>query len=460
MDYVIIIAFYISGGHCECNYKICCGCLLSLVDIGEGIKGIMFNELIREITDFSCFTTSVQNYLSNLAFNDVIVLIMMIFMIVGAIDKARGNKLGYGDAFDEGFKSMGPLAISMVGVIAAAPVLGMLFKPIVGPIYEMMGSSPAIFATTLLLADAGGYPLAVEMAGSDIAMGQFAGIVVGCTMGCILLFDIPVALTLINKKDRPLLACGILVGVITAPIGCIVGGVVMSLTTEYHMNFLSMLCSLLPVIIVALLLAVGLWFKPMALMNGFSKFGGFVTGLIGIFVAIAVFQYETGIRFPLFNLMVEPNAEGVSPLTNSVEILGDIAFILIGAFPMVEFVKRHFGAPLSKIGTKIGMNEAASAGIVATIANNIPTFQMLKDMNPKGKLLNIAFASCAAFMFGDHLGFVAGVNSTMIVPMILAKLACGLSALFLANLLAPQLLMKAESAAQLLEEDTDDGVLH
>lgn len=62
--------------------------------------------------------------------------------------------------------------------------------------------------------------------------------------------------------------------------------------------------------------------------------------------------------------------------------------------------------------------------------------------------MNVAFASCAAFMFGDHLGFVAGVNSNMIVPMIFAKLACGLSALFLANLLAPQLLSKAEKAAE------------
>ena len=49
-------------------------------------------------------------------------------------------------------------------------------------------------------------------------------------------------------------------------------------------------------------------------------------------------------------------------------------------------------------------------------------------------------------MFGGHLGFVAGVNETMIVPMIFAKLACGLSALALANLLAPVLLSKAESA--------------
>lgn len=408
----------------------------------------MFSELLREITDLTPWKESIDAYISNLSINSVIVTIMMIFMLLGAIDKARGNKRGYGVAFDEGFQAMGPLAIAMVGVIAAAPVLSMVLRPIVGPIYQMLGSSPSIFATTLLLADAGGYPLAVELAGENIVMGQFAGIIVGCTMGCILLFDIPVALTLIQKKDRPLLACGILVGVITAPIGCFVGGIVMNVMTDYSMHLGTMLLSLLPVILVAVVLAAGLWFKPIALMNGFAKFGAFVTGLIAIFVAIAVFQYETGIRFPLFHLMVEAGADGVSPLANSIEILGDIAFVLLGAFPMVEFIKRHCGGALAKVGGKLGMNETASAGIVATLANNIPTFQMMKDMNPKGKLMNVAFASCAAFMFGDHLGFVAGVNADMIVPMIFAKLACGLSALALANLLAPQLLSKAQKAAE------------
>ena len=397
----------------------------------------MFSELLREITDLTPWKESIDAYVSNLSINSVIVTIMMIFMLLGAIDKAQGNKRGYGAAFDEGFQAMGPLAIAMVGVIAAAPVLSMVLRPIVGPIYQMLGSSPSIFATTLLLADAGGYPLAVELAGENIVMGQFAGIIVGCTMGCILLFDIPVALTLIQKKDRPLLACGILVG-----------GIVMNAMTDYSMHLGTMLLSLLPVILVAVVLAAGLWFKPIALMNGFAKFGAFVTGLIAIFVAIAVFQYETGIRFPLFHLMVEAGADGVSPVANSIEILGDIAFVLLGAFPMVEFIKRHCGGALAKVGGKLGMNETASAGIVATLANNIPTFQMMKDMNPKGKLMNVAFASCAAFMFGDHLGFVAGVNADMIVPMIFAKLACGLSALALANLLAPQLLSKAQKAAE------------
>lgn len=413
----------------------------------------MFSELSAELSNWSIFTETLSNYISHLSFNSVVVTIMMGFMILGVVDKCTGNKRGYGDAFDEGFQAMGPLAIAMVGVIAAAPVLGMLFKPIVGPLYQMMGSDPSVFATTLFLADAGGYPLALELAGDNQAMGQFAGIIIGCTMGCILLFDIPVGLQLMKKEDRPILACGILVGVITAPIGCLVGGIIMSLTTPYHMNFITIVTALIPVFIVAGLLAAGLWFKPAALMKGFAKFGAFVTALIAVFVALAVVQYETGIRIPLIRLMVESGSDGVVPLENAIKIIGDIAFILIGAFPMVEFLKRHCGKLFGAIGKKLGMNETGSAGLVSTLANNIPTFTMIKDMNPKGKLLNIAFASCAAFMFGDHLGFVAGVNSTMILPMVCAKLGCGLSALFLANLLAPQLLKKAMASS---EENTGD----
>lgn len=67
------------------------------------------------------------------------------------------------------------------------------------------------------------------------------------------------------------------------------------------------------------------------------------------------------------------------------------------------------------------------------------------EMNAKGKLLNVAFAVSASFVFGDHLGFVAGVNQEFILPMVAGKLAAGITALLLANLLAPKLLCKIAS---------------
>ena len=70
----------------------------------------------------------------------------------------------------------------------------------------------------------------------------------------------------------------------------------------------------------------------------------------------------------------------------------------------------------------------------------------MDKMNAKSKLLNVAFAVSAAFVFGDHLGFTAGVNSDMIFPVIIGKLTAGITALILANILAPKLLSKIGGA--------------
>ena len=49
----------------------------------------MFRELVDSITDFSILTTSIKDWISNLSINSVIIFIMMIFMIIGAVDKIR-----------------------------------------------------------------------------------------------------------------------------------------------------------------------------------------------------------------------------------------------------------------------------------------------------------------------------------------------------------------------------------
>ena len=404
----------------------------------------MFQELIDNITNVSVFTDSISEWISNISINSVIILIMMIFMLVGAIDKIRGNKLGYGEKFDEGFNAMGPLAASMAGVVAAAPVLAIILQPIIVPIYSLFGADASMFATTLLACEMGGYPLAMPMAGNE-AIGNFSGLILGTMMGPTLVFTIPVALSIIKKEDRPYLGAGIFAGMITIPIGCIVGGLVMNLT-PYKLDVLTIIQNLIPVIIIAALIVVGLWVAPLKMINGFSKFGSGVTIVITIFTAIAVFEYQTGIKFPLLNIMVEADADGVVPLENGLLTCGIISIVLIGAFPMVEWITRTFGGALEALGKKFGMNEQSSAGLVATLANNIAMFNIMGDMNPKGKLLNVAFAVSAAFVFGDHLGFTAGVNQDMILPMIIGKLVAGVTAFIVANALSGKLLEKVDES--------------
>ena len=404
-----------------------------------------YSDLIAA-ADPSIFTESISAWISGISINSVIMLIMMIFMLVGAIDKIRGNKLGYGEKFEDGFNAMGGLAMSMAGVVAAAPVLSMLLGPILKPIYGIFGASPAMFATTLLACDMGGYPLAMQLAGDNIAIGNFAGLILGTMMGPTIVFTIPVALGIIKKEDRGYLGAGVLAGMITIPIGCIVGGLMMNtLAPEYHLSIITIIQNLIPVIIIAALIVIGLWCAPGPMIKGFNVFGTGVTIVITALTAIAVFEQITGIMFPVFHIMVENPADGSRGLDSGLLVCGQIAIVLIGAFPMVEWITRTFGKPLEKIGAALGMNEQGSAGMVANLANNIAMFNIMGEMNPKGKLLNVAFSVSAAFVFGDHLGFTAGNNPDMIFPVIVGKLVAGITAIIVANILAPKLLSKIEN---------------
>ena len=94
------------------------------------------------------------------------------------------------------------------------------------------------------------------------------------------------------------------------------------------------------------------------------------------------------------------------------------------------------------MASKFGMDEAGGAALIATLASYFPALDLIKDMNQKSRLLVLTFSISATFLFGDHLGFVAGANQEMILPMFASKLVAGITALLLANVLAPRLLKK------------------
>lgn len=356
-----------------------------------------------------------------MSINEIIVYIMVIFMALGALDKCFGNKFGLGEKFDEGFMAMGSLAIAMVGVVSLAPVLAKILKPVVVPLYTALGADPSMFATTLLACDMGGYPLAVELAQTKEA-GQFAGLILGSMMGPTIVFTIPVALGIIRKEDHKYLASGVLAGMITIPLGCFVGGLV----AGYNIGMI--LSNLIPIIIVSVLIAIGLWKIPNKMISGFNVFGKGVVVVITLATAAIIIETLTG-------LVIIP---GMAPIWDGIQIIGSIAIMLCGAFPMVFFITKAFKKPLLKLGKMLGMNDVSAAGMVATLANNIPMFGLMKDMDERGKVLNVAFAVSAAFVFGDHLGFTAGVNKEMIFPMIIGKLVAGITAVMAASLIAPR----------------------
>ncbi len=355
----------------------------------------------------------------------IIIYIMVIFAVLGAIDRIIGNRFGLGEQFEEGIMAIGSLALSMVGIIALAPVIANLLKPVVVPVFNFLGADPAMFAGTILANDMGGASLAAELANSADA-GLFGGLIVGSMMGVTIVFTIPVALGIIRAEDRRYLATGVLAGVITIPIGSFVAGLVAGFP------LMMVVRNLIPIVIIAILIALGLWKFEKAMITGFTWFGKFIIGVITLGLIAGIVETLTGI-------VIIP---GMNPISEGFEIVADIAIVLAGAFPLVLVITKVFKKPLMKLGKLVGMNDVAAAGIVASLANSIPMFQMVKDMDAKGKIINFAFAVSAAFVFGDHLGFTAGFNSTMIVPMIVGKLVSGISAFILAVFISNKLLNK------------------
>ncbi|EGT3621231.1 ethanolamine utilization protein EutH [Morganella morganii] len=405
--------------------------------------------------------------------NEIIMYIMMSFMLIAAVDrifsqfggsetilgkiglgKVGKGIAGSGEQFEEGFMAMGALGLAMVGMTALAPVIAMLLGPVIIPVYEMLGANPSVFAGSILAIDMGGFFLAKELSGGDVAAWLYSGVLLASMMGATMVFSIPVALGIIEKKDRRFLALGVLAGIVTIPVGCIAGGLVAKFSgveidgqvVDFSMTML--LVNMIPVIIVAALVCLGLKFIPEKMINGFQIFAKILVGIITIGLAAAVAKFTVGWNLipgldPIF--MTEGDVPG--QVMRAIEVIGSISAVLLGAYPMVLLLTRWFEKSFMKIGSLLKINNMAAGGMIATLANNIPMFGMMKKMDTRGKIINCAFSVSAAFALGDHLGFVAANMAPMIFPMIAGKIIGGITAIFVAIMMMPKNIEQEDAAA-------------
>ena len=350
--------------------------------------------------------------------HEIIIWIMAVFAVLGALDRILGNRIGLGREFENGVLAMGSLAIAMIGIITLAPVLAAVLRPVIVPVYRFLGADPAMFAGTILANDMGGGSLALELT-DDRQAAMLGGVITGSMLGATVVFTIPVAMGILSESDRPAMAKGILCGIVTIPVGVLVGGLV----AGFPIGMVAR--NLIPIILIAALIALGLWKAEKWMIKGFGIFGKGVIALITAGLAVAIVQSLTGITI----------ISGMAPIEEGFLTVGAIAIVLAGAFPLVFTITKVLKKPLMKLGHLLGINDTAAAGLVASLANSIATFGLVKDMDERGKVVNIAFAVSAAFVFGDHLGFTAGFAPEMLTAVILGKLAGGITAIAVALLL-------------------------
>lgn len=119
--------------------------------------------------------------------------------LIGGIDSLLGNRLGLGERFEEGFRLLGPTALSMAGILCLSPLIVRVLSLTLSPLWQRIGLDPGMLGGFIPI-DMGGYQAAVDLA-SDPTIGLYAGILISATTGCTLAFTIPMGMGLLSPED-------------------------------------------------------------------------------------------------------------------------------------------------------------------------------------------------------------------------------------------------------------------
>ncbi len=348
---------------------------------------------------------------------NILLYIIAIFFLIGAIDYILGDRLKLGNHFADGIKNMGPLAISMIGVISLTPIIVDGLNIILVPIAKRIGIDPSIFVSSIIAIDMGAFNIAENIAVSK-EMIYFSGVLMASILGCTLSFTLPLALGIIKKDSRRQLFTGMLFGIISLPIGLFLGGLMLEIPVN------TIFINLLPIIIISILLSIGILYGGNITISLFDIFGKTIICISIFGLVIQGIQSISGII--LFdNLM---------PLEETLNIVGRIAIFLGGAYVMLEVLKKILEKTLDKLALKFNVNKNSIAALLGSLASAIIVFTNFEELDNKGKILCSAFSVSGAYVLGGQLGFVASEAKEIIGIYVFTKLFCGLLSIFIAIL--------------------------
>lgn len=348
---------------------------------------------------------------------NVLTVIVLIFAVAAAADRIVGNRFGLGKEFEKAFNLLGPMALSMIGMIVLAPLLADLMRPLSSFVSGVLRLDPSIIPASLFANDMGGASLSTQMA-ADEKLGAFNALVVSSMMGCTMSFTIPFSLGVVDKKYHKELLLGILCGIVTIPVGCFIAGLLCKISV------IALIIDLLPLVLFSAALTFGLIKCPDICVRIFKIFGIFITALITVGLVFGMLNFLSGKEI----------IKGLGTVEEGIYICINASVVLAGMFPLVYAVSKLFAKPLRAVGNKVGINEISVLGIFSCLSSNSTTFGLVDKMDKKGIVLASAFSVSGAFVFGSHLAFTAAFGSDHLLPVIAGKLISGISSLFIAAL--------------------------
>lgn len=347
---------------------------------------------------------------------EIFTYIMIGIAVIAAVDRIIGNKIGIGAELEKAVSMIAPLALSMAGILVLAPTLSFYLEQILNALPSFFDFS--VIPSLILANDMGGAHLSRDLASNE-TLGYFNGLVTASMIGATVSFTIPFSIQVTKKENHSFIFFGILCGMITIPVGLIISGLICRIGIK------DLLINLIPLIILVFIIAVGILKFEKVTIKCFSVLAIIIKAIVTLGLILGIIYYLTG-----YALLPE-----MGNLTEAMDIIINIMCIMAGALPLFFILKKVLDPFLKVFSNKIGVNETSAFGLLTTMGTSVPTYEMMDKMDKKGIVLNAAFSVSASFTFVDHLAFCMSFNEDFIIPMILAKLVSGISALILALIL-------------------------
>lgn len=299
---------------------------------------------------------------------NALIAILLLFALLGAVDKIIGGKLGVAEEFDRGLAAMGPLCLSMSGVYCVAVAALGSHPEILSAWGSVLPFDPSILAGALLAPDLGGYPIASQLAATP-ALAAYSGAMLSSLLGCLISFVLPTSLGSLESHEVGGFMRGILWGIVAMPAALAVGGLLAGLPVP------SLLANLWPVLLLCAILCLALRFAPRACIRVLSGLGLFVraAGIVLFCIVVA------GVFVPEWSMV--PDTLVFEALTIALKC----TVVVCGSTVACGLLLAHCGGIVDKLAGRLGMNRYAVAGLFVSVASSLSMLPLYSRMDRAGK---------------------------------------------------------------------------
>lgn len=349
---------------------------------------------------------------------DIFIQIMVVFCLIGLLDKLLGNRFGLAPSFDRGIDAVGGLALSMMGFYCVATTFFRNNMVAINNLALKFHLEPSIIGSSFLAPDMGGYNIASALTTNEnlVIVG---GLLVTSSIGCVISWTLPVFLAALKDESLTDFIKGLLYGIIVLPI------VMIPLCIYLQVNPMV----LLPVFIICAILLACLVFLAKETIKVLDKFGQFIKIVSYILFGMVITQlYFPSFAYVPFDLVQE-----------AMIVVLKCGIIMSGSLVLSDLILSLFSRQIKHFSRMVGLDPYSIIGLILSCATAVAIIPFFDKMDKRGRIMNGAFNVAGAYFAGAQLGFVSGASSAKgVLFYLIFKVAAGILAILAAYIFEPK----------------------